>query len=175
MTMYLISIVEYEITDMLISTDEISIVAAWAPGHEGVKLSSPFLLHPEASTSHHAIRRKRGLKSNIMEGKHFMEKEKGEDASLKGDKLDRRHPHPLERQNGETDLMRNAKEKKEKEDLVKELELKKGGERVVDEEAERRENDRRRDPLRLIVEEDKGDEQEDLPGGFLLLKFYLLH
>ncbi len=97
-----------------------------------------------------------------------MEKEKGEDASLKGDKLDRRHPHPLERQNGGTDLMRNAKEKKEKEDLGKEHELKKGGERVVDEEAERRENDRRRDPLRLIVEEDKGDDKITQRGIFAL-------
>lgn len=142
MTLYLVSIVEYEITEMLISTDEISIVAAWAPGHEGVKLSPPFLLHPEASTSHHAIRRKRGLQSKIMEGKHFMEREKGEDASLKGDKLDRRHLHPLKRQNGETDLIRDVKEKEEKEDLVKELELKGVG-REIEEEAERRENDRR--------------------------------
>jgi hypothetical protein len=141
--MYLISIVEYEITEMLISTDEISIVAAWAPGHEGVKLSPPFLLHPEASTSHRAIRRKRGAESKIMEGKHFMERKLGEDASLKGDKSDRRHPNPLEKQTGERDLMRNVKEKREEEDLVKELELKKGGGRVIDEEAERRENDRR--------------------------------
>jgi hypothetical protein len=83
MTIYLISIVEYEKIDMIISTDEISIVAGWAPGHEGVKVSPPFLLHPEASTSH-LIKRKKSVRNFIMDGKIETDKERGEGSIVKG-------------------------------------------------------------------------------------------
>jgi hypothetical protein len=166
MTIYRISIVEYVMIDMIISTDEISIVAGWAPGHEGVKISPPFLLHPEAATSH-LTRRKKNVGNKIVEGKIEIVKEKGEDSIVKGDKLSRRRPHPLEKQNGERDLMRVEMERREKANLLNVEDERNRGE----EEAERMENDRRRDPLRQFIgQRDIKNKNEGSPGRFLLLE-----